>query len=126
MEEKRYFTVEEANACIPKIKPDIFALQEIREELEKLHGELKPFIESIPSNGGHKKTLSFMHAGDEFRQIVKRIESHGCHLKGLDPPLLDFPHIRDGKEVYLCWRYGEDEIRFWHEIDSGFAGRKPL
>lgn len=126
MHEKKYFTVDEANECIPGLISDISALVSLKKELEKLHGELKPFIESIPSNGGHKKTLSLMHSGDEFRDIIDRIERLGCHLKGLDPALIDFPHIRDGQEVYLCWRFGEKEIRFWHEIDSGFGGRKPL
>ncbi|RKU18703.1 DUF2203 domain-containing protein [Candidatus Poribacteria bacterium] len=126
MQEKRYFTVEEANECIPELITDISALLELKEELEKLHAELTPFLEVIPSNGGGKNALLLMQTGDQFREIVERIQHRGCHLKGLDPALIDFPHMRDGKEVYLCWRYGEREIRYWHEIESGFAGRKPL
>ncbi len=126
MQEKRYFTVEEANECIPELITDISALLELKEELEKLHAELTPFLEVIPSNGGDKNALSLMQTGDQFREIVERIQHRGCHLKGLDPALIDFPHMRDGKEVYLCWRFGEKEVRYWHEIESGFAGRKPL
>ena len=63
---------------------------------------------------------------EAFQTTVENIEQLGCHLKGLDPGLVDFPHLRDGKEVYLCWRYGEPEITYWHDIEGGFSGRKPL
>ena len=126
MQEKRYFTVEEANECIPDLNIDITEILELKDQLEKLHAELTPFLEVIPHNGGHKNALLLMRKGNRLREIVRRIERLGCHLKGLDPALVDFPHIRDGKEVYLCWRYGEKEIRYWHEIESGFSGRKPL
>lgn len=126
MQEKRYFTVEEANECLPELITDISALLELKTELEKLHAKLTPFFEVIPSNGGSRDALLFMQAGDQFREIVERIQRRGCHLKGLDPALIDFPHMRDGKEVFLCWRFGEKEIGYWHEIEGGFAGRKPL
>lgn len=126
MQKKRYFTVEEANACIPELNIAIAELLELKEQLEHLHAELTPFYEVIPHNGGHKNALLLMRTGDKLREIVRHIENCGCHIKGLDPALIDFPHIREGKEVYLCWRYGETEIGYWHEIDDGFAGRKPL
>ena len=126
MQETRYFTVEEANACIPDLNIDITDLLELKDQLEELHAELTPFLEVIPHNGGNKNALLLMQTGDKLREIVRRIERLGCHLKGLDPALVDFPHIREGKEVYLCWRYGEKEIGYWHEIDDGFTGRKPL
>ena len=47
-------------------------------------------------------------------------------MKGVEPGLVDFPSLREGREVYLCWREGEDQIDFWHEVDAGFAGRQPL
>ena len=126
MQKKRYFTVEEANACIPELNIAIAELLELKEQLEHLHAELTPFYEVIPYNGGHKNALLLMRTGNKLREIVRHIENRGCHIKGLDPALIDFPHIREGKEVYLCWRYGETEIGYWHEIDDGFAGRKPL
>ena len=126
MQEKKYFTVEEANECIPELIIDISTLLELKEEIEKLHAELTPFFEAIPYNGGHKNALLLMQISEQFREIVKGIERHGCHLKGLDPALIDFPHLRDGKVVYLCWRYGEREIRYWHEVEGGFSGRNPL
>ena len=126
MQEKIYFTVEEANECIPVLMQDITTLLELKDLLEQLHAELTPFLEVIPTNGGHKKAPLLMQTGEQFREIVESIEHRGCHIKGLDPALIDFPHIRNGKEVYLCWRYGEKEIKYWHEIESGFSGRQPL
>ena len=126
MQEKKYFSVEEANECIPELISDITLLLKLKEELEKLHAKLTPFLEVIPTNGGSKDALRLMQIEEEFRSIVENIQERGCSLKGLEPALIDFPHLRDGKEVYLCWRYGEREIRYWHEILEGFAGRKPL
>ena len=126
MQQKRYFTLEEANQCIPELTEDILALQALRDELAELHAELTPMFEVISLNGGDKRSHEFLRAGTQIRQTLERIANLGCHLKGLDPGLVDFPHLRDGKEVYLCWRLGEQEIRYWHETDTGFAGRKPL
>lgn len=126
MQKKRYFTIEEANRCIPQLVEDISALQALKSELEELHAELTPLFDVISSNGGDKHTPVLLLTAAQFRHILERIAHRGCHLKGLDPGLVDFPHLRDGKEVYLCWRFGEQEIHYWHEIDSGFAGRKPL
>ena len=126
MQEKRYFTVEEANACIPDLNIDITELLELKDQLEELHAKLTPFLEVIPHNGGNKNAFLLTRTENKLREIVRRIERLGCHLKGLDPALVDFPHIREGKEVYLCWRYGEKEIQYWHVIEDGFAGRKPL
>lgn len=126
MHEKKYFTVEEANAYIPELTEEIRALLELKKTLESLHAELTPFFEVISSNGGNKTAFLNLQVGEEFRERIERIEKHGCLIKGLDPALIDFPHMRDGREVYLCWRYDEKEISYWHEIDSGFDGRQPL
>ena len=58
--------------------------------------------------------------------LIKAIVELGVALKDIEQGLIDFPTERDGRIVYLCWRQGEDEIRFWHELDTGFAGRRPL
>ena len=126
MQEKRYFTVEEANRCIPQLVKAISKLQVLKDELEQLHAVLTPVFKVISSNGGHKDVPAFLKTAEAFQTTVENIEQLGCHLKGLEPGLVDFPHLRDGKEVYLCWRYGEPEIAYWHDIEGGFSGRKPL
>ena len=63
---------------------------------------------------------------DSLKAALDKIQATGCVVKDLDAGLLDFPAIVDNQEVYLCWRLGEERIRFWHRQDEGFAGRKPL
>ena len=126
MQEKRYFTLEEANACIPDLVDEISLLRAIRNLLAGLHAEITPLLEVVSSNGGSKHTAALLKATTRFQEVLDRIADRGCHLKGLDPGLVDFPHLRDGREVYLCWRMGENQIRYWHEIEDGFDGRQPL
>ena len=126
MEEKKYFTVEEANACIPELVDEISLLRAIRNELSIYHAEITPLLEVVSSNGGSKYTAALLRATARFEEILERIAARGCYLKGLDPGLVDFPHLREGREVYLCWRINEKKIRYWHEIEDGFEGRQPL
>ena len=126
MQKKRYFTVEEANACIPELTDEISLLRAIRVQLAGLHAMITPLLEVVSSNGGSRHTPELLKATARFQEVLGRIEARGCHLKGLDPGLVDFPHLRNGREVYLCWRMGEKRIRYWHEIDDGFDGRQPL
>jgi hypothetical protein len=123
---KRYFTIEEANRFIPKLERDIAELKNLRGKLEALGAELTPLFRVIHHNGGHLKTPDFLQMIQRFHQGVDDIQSAGVLLKDINNGLADFPHIRNGREVYLCWRSGETEIRYWHDIDSGFAGRQLL
>lgn len=126
MEEKRYFTLQEANGCIPELIDEISRLKALKTELVELHAEITPLLEVVSTNGGSEHTAAYLTATQRFDEIVERITRRGCLLKGIDPGLVDFPHLRDGREVYLCWRIDEDEIRYWHEIEHGIAGRQPL
>ena len=126
MQEKRYFTLEEANECIPELVDEISLLRAIRAKLAALHAEITPLLEVVSSNGGSKHTPELLRTTAQFQAVLDRIAARGCHLKGLDPGLVDFPHLRNGREVYLCWRMGEKKIRYWHEIEDGFEGRQPL
>lgn len=126
MNEKRYFTVEEANACIPELVGEISRLRALRAVLAGLHAKITPLLEVVSTNGGSEWTPALMLASRRFKGLTGQIAARGCILKGLDPGLVDFPHLRDGKEVYLCWQMGETEIRYWHDIEAGFDGRQPL
>ena len=125
-QEKRYFTLEEANEYIPQLVDEISLLRAIRNLLAGLHAEITPLLEVVSTNGGSRSTPALLKATADFQEVLDRIAKIGCHLKGLDPGLVDFPHLRGGKEVYLCWRMGEKRIRYWHEIEDGFDGRQPL
>ena len=73
-----------------------------------------------------RKKTKHDEAAGRLLEIVNRIQETGVLVKDLDMGLVDFPSLVDGEEIYLCWKLGEDHIAFWHGIDEGFAGRKPL
>ena len=127
------FSLERANALIPRIAPLVFDLLAKRRDLAitlleqstttggvglpaaRLAGVRTPF--PAPKYGERKS---------EIVRLIHRIEAFGCIVKDIDLGLLDFPSIRDGQDVYLCWKAGEPLITHWHSIDEGFQSRKPI
>ncbi len=122
----RYFSVEEANQVVRQIQPLLSKILEIRQRVLERRPELIPLLQKVRGNGGNRQASELV---DEFRrleELVELIQASGAIVKDINQGLIDFPHWRDGREVYLCWQFGEDEIRYWHEIDAGYAGRQPL
>jgi hypothetical protein len=122
----KFFTVEEANALLPRIRvllEEIFAL---REEILATRPEVLPVLEKAVGNGGSLKASELVETFKSLEVLVNKLHSLGCILKGLEQGLVDFPAVRDGRQVYLCWQYDEPEIAYWHDIEAGFAGRQPL
>jgi hypothetical protein len=122
----RYFTADQANALVPRLESLIRRLQKVRRRILARHPALAEADGKAPSNGGNKVAGEALPDFERFENLINQVNGLGCVLKDIDQGLVDFPHIRDGREVYLCWRLGERRIRFWHEVESGFAGRKPL
>lgn len=133
----KLFSPEKANALIPKVAPLVDELWRKRRELAIKLLENDPALRAggLPALPEHPRLAAprspFVpgpYAGlkTEILRIIDRIESHGCLVKDLDLGLLDFPAMRDGEPVYLCWKSGEEHIAAWHGIDEGFAHRKPL
>jgi hypothetical protein len=128
--EKKWFTLEEANALLPKIRKEIDELQSIKREFEKRYLRLKllkeragkPRPEEPDPFFTLESELEFMQI--EARTLVQSIHMKGAQLKDLDMGLVDFPSLRDGEEVLLCWRLGEESIAYWHGLSEGFIGRK--
>lgn len=122
----RYFTLEQANAVLVTLKPVVEKILEIRQKIMDNQPEIWPALQKAAGNGGSQ---SASQAALEFAvldTLVHQIQESGVLLKDLNIGLLDFPSLRDGREVYLCWRYGEDRIEYWHNIDDGYAGRQRL
>lgn len=96
--------------------------------MKLLEGQREQAIEALKlaRGNGNKAHNPDIDGIELVRDIVGEIEGFGCVLKGFDDPLIDFPSIRGGEEVYLCWRFGEPEILAWHPTESGFAGRQPI
>ena len=132
--EPRLFTLTEAERTRREIEPVLVEAIEVRKKLAPLVEELGAISAHIQWVGGsvvpYEKTarLRFEHdkLAESLKAALERIQSTGCLIKDLDAGLLDFPAIINNEEVYLCWRLGEERIRFWHRQNEGFAGRKPL
>ena len=124
----KHFSLEEAPACLPELEK-IFALcSEIRGKAQARVEHLKR-LESVP--GGDPAHAAIDRSQVQFlaqclEHVLKGIDEMGALLKGIDPGLVDFPHLMDGEEVLLCWQEGEKAITHYHSEDDGFAGRKPL
>ena len=122
----KYFTVAEANALLPRVRLLVERMLALREVALALHPEVLPVLEKATSNGGSHKTGELAETFRSFEKVSMELQGLGCELKGVEQGLVDFPALREGRKVYLCWQYNEPEIAFWHEVDAGFAGRQPL
>lgn len=128
----RLFTVEEAEALIPELTEILRSLQDCSRELEAVRRDLTTAARTAKGNGhvaepaarGSRQRAEELVA--EINRLHARILGLGCELKGIEDGLIDFPAERDGRTVYLCWRLGEPRIAWWHDLDTGFAGRQPL
>ncbi len=123
----RYFTLSEANAALPAVAKKFQTAITCKEAVTKIERRLQ----ECAMNGASVKT--YMELKQELNAAVTRLyysiealEGMGVSLKGLDEGLIDFPSKKFDEDVWLCWKSGETEIRFWHEINTGFMGRKPI
>jgi hypothetical protein len=122
---ERHYSVDEANAALEAVAKLIGRLRDARTGLgdQEVRAAL---AEAAPANGGGEPGRVVSQAFLELRSALLEMQSMEVVLRDLDRGLVDFPSMREGQEVYLCWEEGEDEIGFWHDPDTGFAGRKPL
>ena len=122
----RYFTLNEARSTLPQVKTLMEQVQVARREILRLRPDALPVIQKAALNGGNKNMGELAVHVMRLEAGVKGIMALGVVLKDVDAGLVDFVGMRNGREVYLCWRYGEEEIGFWHELNAGFSGRQPV
>ena len=122
----RYFTLQEASETLETIHPIMDEIQSIRQEILLHQPEFWPAIERSAGNGGNPTLSRLVKDFERLDDLLHRILAKGVLIKDLTTGLLDFPALKDGREVYLCWKYGEEAIRFWHEIEAGFGGRQAI
>lgn len=134
VETKKFFSVTEANRALPLVKrivADIVAQWQTVSELRgRLSALLRPDRKRHPGDV-YEEELAHSQAELEIEEekmqaFADELTKLGVELKGPDSGLCDFPALKDGREVYLCWKLGEPEIQHWHEVNSGFSGRQPL
>ena len=122
----RYFTVEEANAALLTLRPVVAAMLKAREKIVAARPDLWPVLEKAAGNGGSDKASAVLADFEVVRRGALAIEGLGIVLKDINTGLVDFLSRRDGRDVYLCWRFDEPKVAFWHDLEAGFAGRQPL
>ncbi|HET9907334.1 MAG TPA: DUF2203 domain-containing protein [Anaerolineales bacterium] len=122
----QFFTLDEANHAIKTIRPLMDEVQTIRRKILASQPEAWPAIEKSAGNGGNRALSAMVQDFEKLDALIHQIQDAGAQIKDINTGLLDFSALKDGREVYLCWQYGEDDIAFWHEVDAGFAGRQPI
>ena len=126
----RFYDIDAANAALPDLEGILLALASQRAELVRLRDEaLASQGSSDPATGAEELRLARMRMQglvDQMAAGVARIESMGITLRDIPEGLIDYPALVNGRQVWLCWKRGETEVGFWHELDTGFASRRPL
>ncbi len=130
------FTVEAADALLPKIVLLIQQLQALQRSVIETNQQLNELVEKLSHGNGYplqsirekiqQLTTHQLQLIEAFQSAIKSLENLGCELKDLNVGLLDFYSFRKDELVYLCWKLGEERIRFWHTLDGGYVGRQPL
>ena len=122
----RYFTLQEANDALARIRPLMDEIQGIRQSILARRPEVWPVVERSAGNGGSQAASRLVREFERLDGLVHQIQDTGALFKDINLGLLDFPAWKDGREVYLCWKHGEEDIAFWHEIEAGYAGRQAI
>jgi hypothetical protein len=123
---ERLFTVEEANTLLPVLREILADIALHRNALREKAPHMEPILRAAIGNGGGRAGSEYGLEAYELYLAVERIRELGVVLKDLDMGLLDFPHEREGRIVFLCWHPPEESVAFWHDLDAGYAGRQRL
>jgi len=119
----RRFTLDEANAMLPELREWLAKMREARQVMLRSGERVKS---SVAGNGGGPAGQEYTDAVRILREGVERLSAEGIILRDVEAGLVDFPSEREGRLVFLCWRLGEDDVAYWHDVDTGFPGRRPL
>jgi hypothetical protein len=133
----RYFTVDEVNRHVPELEEVFGRVIQIRAQLKTLYRRLdeKRFAPSdehfsvlIPGAPPDvvRDRASFKALVETLREDLARVHATGCVIKDVETGLVDWPARSDGRDIWLCWRYGEKEVAFWHDVETGFSDRRPV
>jgi hypothetical protein len=129
----RLFTPEEANAALTRVRPLAELVVERRATLLAAQARLAELLATVAGNGGgldpsaaQELVAAVQEAERELDAVVAELSEVGVVVRDPDSGLVDFPSVRDGEPVFLCWQLGEDDVSWWHGPEEGFAGRKPL
>jgi hypothetical protein len=120
------FTLEQANQLLQTLRPLVDQLIATRDQIVTIRPELDSGVQKALGNGASKATGDLLKLFRKIERLIIEVQSFGVLLKDVDQGLLDFPSELEGRVVFLCWKHGESSVSYWHDLDAGFGGRKPL
>jgi hypothetical protein len=126
MNEDRIFTLAEAQGLLPALRTLLEEIGGEWQRMRELNPEIQKARENAPLDGYSKFGVEYVECVLHLMSLISQIKDMGVLLKDADKGLCDFPYIKDGRMVYLCWQLGEESIQYWHDVETGFAGREPL
>ena len=128
-----YFNLQQANELIPRLEEIFEAIAPMRRRARGLLEEIAAAEGRLRGNGGggvgdevERSRRQLEETVEAIQGRLEEVQSRGILIRSLDTGLVDFPTLEEGREIYLCWRSGEREVAYWHETDTGFAGRQPI
>ncbi|HEV7701306.1 MAG TPA: DUF2203 domain-containing protein [Pyrinomonadaceae bacterium] len=123
----KLFTIDEANALVSIVAPKLESIQRLYARIDLMRDDARAAAAASGSGGGMQGGTSYVNTLYRIGKLTTEIYEEGVEIKDPSRGLIDFPHMRNGRVVLLCWHLGEaEEIAWWHETDAGFAGRQPL
>src|SRR5262245_1946092 len=124
--DERLFTLTEARELVPRLRSILGEAAEEWRRMKELNPEIQKVRDKVPSDGFSPYGVLYVEAVSHLLFLLNQIRELGVLLKDVDRGLCDFPYMRQGRVVYLCWHLEEHSIGYWHDIEAGFAGREPL
>ena len=128
----RRFSREEADALLPQIAPRLMQLRDLKHKNDETRSAVNDLEGTLRTNGHSldvemaRLSRDLQSTGAAINGLIERVTRLGVEVKNLEMGLVDFRGERDGREVYLCWKLGEERVSFWHELNTGYASRQPL
>jgi hypothetical protein len=124
--EDRIFTLAEAQGLIPQLRSLIEEISETWNRIRELNPDIQKARDAAAFDGFSKSGVEYVEAVSHLMLLIHQVKDMGVILKDAEKGLCDFPYVRQGKVVYLCWQRGEERIEYWHYIETGFSGRETL
>ncbi len=123
---QKYYTLDEARSLLPKLREIFREAHQSRDKFKEVDEELGRMLQSTNADLGGEPVTDMLTELLQMNVQMQRLQDMGIQIKDFDRGLVDFPHIHDGREVFLCWELEEEDIEFWHDIDTGYSDRQRL
>jgi hypothetical protein len=124
--EERIFTLAEANSLLPPLRSILEEIGGTWTRMKSLNPDIQKARDNAPFDGFSPRGIEYVESTAHLMLLIHEIKDMGVLLKDVDKGLCDFPYVKNGRVVYLCWHLGENAIEYWHDVEAGFAGREPL